>query len=146
MSLFKSQLENACRLHAVKLQPPLDEGEIVRQLSALAAPSGEMLDFFRYTNGLEKEWFKVFPLEDKTNVKRTWDSIQRANDHLKSSFLSDHRELFERFLVFASIGGGNCALIDRTDGTLWYQDQGLHQTDMSLIDFIEIELKEVSEH
>lgn len=47
-------------------------------------------------------------------------------------------DLLRRFLVFADIGSGFAAL-DRSDGSIWFQEVGddLFQTDLSFWEFVE---------
>jgi hypothetical protein len=48
-------------------------------------------------------------------------------------------DLLARFLTFADIGNG-VALLDRTDGTIWFtesHDDEIHQIDLTLPEFIQ---------
>lgn len=86
----------------------------------------------------------MLPIYDDADVRRTWDSVQRANDPRLTSFLAQDAELLRRFLVFAGLNAGGCAVIDRADGSLWYEEQDeLHQTSLTLPTFIETCLREV---
>jgi hypothetical protein len=131
--------------HQVRVRTPLSVEEIDRQLAALKVEISDLREFYLLTNGLDKEWFQIFPLVDAANIKKTWESLSRANTLGETPYLRNHPELLERFLVFASISGGNCAVLDRTDQSIWFQEDGLHQTDFSLYEFIETELREVAE-
>ena len=52
----------------------------------------------------------------------------------------------KRFVVFAEIGTGTCAVYDKRDGTIWYEEDGqLNQTDLSFEEFIETCVIEASE-
>ncbi|UUZ48783.1 SMI1/KNR4 family protein [Massilia sp. B-10] len=105
----------------------------------------ELLELYEVTNGLEYEWFKVLPIHDEKNVKRTWDSLEKANRSDSSRFNVDDGFL-GTYLVFAEIGAGACAAFDRRDGTIWYEDEDeLHQTDLDLAGFLEASLKEVDD-
>ena len=96
------------------------------------------------SNGLEGDVFKLLPLFDERDAKTTWDSIERANDPAVSRFLDRDQSLLARFIVFADIGGGRCALFGRDDHAIWYEDDDeLCQTDFSLDAFIEASLKEL---
>ena len=145
MSNLSSKFGALLETYNVRVQTPVPVDEVERQLAQLNANFPDLREFYAFTNGLDKDWFRVFPLEDKSNLKKTWDSLGRANDPAKTRYLREHAELLDSFLVFAEISGGNCALLDRNDKSIWYQDQGLHQTDMSLIDFLQAEFLEVSE-
>ena len=102
--------------------------------------------FYRTTNGLRYEWFNVLPVEQKNDIKHTWDGIKRANNVSTSKFQGFTPELLKRFLIVAEIGGGYCACICRDDGSLWFEDaDGIHQTDLTFAEFLETTLREVAE-
>jgi len=143
MSAIETQIARLMNHHGVKRLTPLALGRIREVSDRLGPVPNDLVEFFSLTNGLVHEWFRVLPLEDATNPKRTWDSIERANDPSTTRFLDGDRDLLERFLVFAEIGGGNCAMIDRTDMSIWYEEDDLHQTDMTLVEFLEVEFREV---
>lgn len=106
----------------------------------------DLWDFYARTNGLDSGWLKVLPLADATTIKRTWDSLQRANDPSKTAYFGGDEELLHRFLIFAALDAVRCAAFDRSDGTIWYEEDGeLQQTDLNLSDFIELCLREVRE-
>jgi hypothetical protein len=106
----------------------------------------DLLNLYVHCNGLRREWLNIFPIEDRCRIKITWDSLQRNNDINKTVYLGRDKELLSRFLVFATIGGGECAVIDRTDGSIWYEEAGnICRTELSLADFIDISLQEVTE-
>lgn len=103
----------------------------------------ELDAFYKITNGLAAGSFKILPIEDETDKKRTWDSLQRANDVRTTRFLGRSVQMLESFIVFADIGVGRAAAISRSDGSIWYEDDGeLRQTDLSLEAFIETSLRE----
>lgn len=145
MSQLTQKLSSLMRHHRVRVLRPLALEEIDRQLEALRVDMADLREFYSVTNGLEKDWFQMFPLTDTANIKKTWNSLSRANTPGQTLYLRDHPELLERFLVLASISGGNCALLDRTDLSIWFQAGGLHQTNLSLYEFIETEFREVEE-
>ena len=93
---------------------------------------------YEISNGLRGEGLILLPVARPTDLKRTWDSIQRANDPEHSRFLQWDLGLLEQFLVVADIGGESCAAVARIDGSFWYEDdEGFHQTTLSLEEFIE---------
>ena len=145
MSIFKDKLENLLLTFRIKKNKPISTTNISSVLSQLGPVPEELIEFYEVTNGLSYGWFKVLPIEDKLNIKKTWDSIQKANELQKSKYLDGNDELFKRFLIFCVIGGGNVAMIDRNDFSIWYEEDDLHQTDFSLFEFIETEFKEVQE-
>lgn len=130
--------------YSLKLLPPVSKNSIEEAVNSLCL-SQDFIELYGVTNGLTFEWFRLLPIRDDSNVKSTWDSIQKANDTELSKFVVDE-EFLERFVVFAEIGGGACAVFDKTDGSIWYEEDGdLNQTDLSLGEFIETCLREVSD-
>ena len=104
----------------------------------------DLKDLYAITNGLTYEWFDLLPIENLKDIKNTWNSLQRANNITKTNFFERDEGLLNQFYIIASIGGGNCACINKNDSTIWFEDdEGIHQTDMSLIEFIETCLKGV---
>jgi hypothetical protein len=114
--------------------------------AALKRLPPELEGLYRVTNGLSANAFKILPIEDPADTKRTWDGICRANDPRATRFLARSSELLDRFIVFADIGVGRAAAIDRTEGSIWYEEEGqLKQTDLSLCDFVEASLREIAD-
>jgi hypothetical protein len=119
--------------------------EVVRRAEVELKMSGELVSFYQSCNGLVLEWFTVLPIEDPTDIKHTWDGLTRANDPRKSRFIDDE-EFLKRFLIFAALDAGRCAVIDRNDNSIWYEEGDLfHRFTSDLAAFIEIALKEVTE-
>ena len=99
----------------------------------------ELAAFYRLANGLESRSFKIFPLFDTARPKKTWESLQRINSAATTNALQGDENLLSRFLVFADIGNGY-AMIDRTNGTIWFEephDPNVKQTDFSFREFVE---------
>ncbi len=141
------QIEILRAKYGFSTKKPLSDDILTSRLKSLGVESLDGIEFYRNTNGMTYEWFEVFPLYDKQNLKNTWNSLERINDPEHSSYLKGYpSEVRSRFLVFASIGGDGCALIDRNDSSIWFEEnEELHQTDLSLMEFIEMMCKEVSE-
>jgi hypothetical protein len=118
--------------------------EQVRQLDQQVGPlAADLCALYRVTNGVTLGSFRIFPVFDASDVKGTWDSIQRANEASTTRFLGRDEHLLTRFLVFAEVGGGDCAAIDRSDNSIWYEESDeLRQTDFEIFEFIEAALKE----
>ncbi|MCP3994788.1 MAG: SMI1/KNR4 family protein [bacterium] len=124
--------------------PPVDPNRLSEASSALRIPRS-LQELYRACNGLELEWFRLFPLEDQGNLKRTWDSLERANDHQIARFLGGNKGLLDRFLVFASMAVDSCACLERETGAIWYQAaEKLHDTDFVLNEFIASSLREAA--
>jgi hypothetical protein len=103
----------------------------------------ELWGLLLVTNGLSRDTFRVLPVESSRDIKRTWDSIQRANDPKRTRFFEWDRSLLGRFLVSAEIGGGQCAAFERASNAIWYEDdQGFNETTLDLTGFIELGLRE----
>lgn len=106
----------------------------------------DIFGLYSVTNGLSLDPVEVFPIEDPKDVRNTWRGVRRVNDPSTTSNLGGDQDLLKRFFVFAHIGGGCCAAIDREDGSLWYEEAGeFHQTTLSTAEFIDACLKEASE-
>lgn len=145
MSTFKDKLEKLLADYGVKKIRPISKPGVSTALGELGSVPNELKELYQITNGLSYGWFRVFPIEDKSNIKRTWDSIQKANNPQTSKYLDGNDELLGRFLAFCEIGGGNVAVIDRNDFSIWFEEDELHQTDLSLYEFIETTFREVKE-
>lgn len=126
----------------LELGPPaaadvLDETE--RQVGRLPA---ELRALLASANGVTCRSFRILSAYDQKYPKKTWDSIQRANDAKKTQALAGDPALLERFLVFADIGGGFAAW-DRSTGTIWYEEKGdqeLKETDLTFEQFVRMML------
>ena len=100
------------------------------------------------TNGLSGESFRFLPVETETDVKRTWDSLQRANsEKTKFPFFQTDSSLLRRFVVVAQLEGLCVIAYDRANNTFWYEeDDELHQLESDLPGLINALLEEESEH
>lgn len=143
MKAFEDRLNELLRFYNVAIIKPVSETIIRAVLDSIGPVPDELYRFYKHTNGLVFEWLTIFPIEDRTNIKRTWNSIQKANDINKSVYLGKNGDLFNRFVIIAEISAGNCAVVDRNDFSIWFEEDGLHQTNLSLIEFIDLSLKEV---
>ena len=142
---WKEKISQWKSLYEVKTLNPVSLEKIQTVLEELNLELPVLREFYGISNGLMLEWFKILPIENPDDIKRTWDSVTRANDPEHSRFGVDEQFL-ARFFVFADMGGNTCAAIDRQDGTIWYEENDeLQQTDLSLADFIELSLKETQE-
>jgi hypothetical protein len=143
--------------HTNKIKNILDkyDVEVWAPLPLMSNEILEMLDgekllclkkFYEITNGIEADYFCILPLYDECNPKKTWDSLERANNFLTTKFNVPDADFLRRFLIFAEIGGLCVALLDREDGSIWYEDQtSYHQTDLSFEEFLDGMLSEVFE-
>ena len=142
--MWKETIKSIARSYDVELEPPLDEKSI-RLVTEELELGEEFIDLYSATNGLSLGWFRVLPIQDSVRIKKTWDGLQRANDPKTSKYELDE-EFLGRFVVFAETGPGECAVWDKTDGTIWYEEgEEYHQTNLSLKKFVELCLREVTE-
>jgi hypothetical protein len=141
---FIKSLEAVLSRYGVPKLSPLPTNQVKTVLGDCGPVPTELVELYSITNGLTCEWFRILPMESKSQIRRTWDSLERANDPSRSRYLNADRELLRKFLVVADIGFGECAAIRRNDFSIWYQEgEELLHTRMSLLDFIERCLKEV---
>ena len=135
-------LEILTRKFDCKIFPPTNEKDII-SAEALIGPFPKILkDLYEITNGIEADNFRFLPVFNNNNIKLTWDSINRANNVNDTKF-SLNKELLDRFIIFAEIGALHCAFMDKKDETIWFEDdEGYHQTDLQLEEFITICLKD----
>ncbi|MBS0271541.1 MAG: SMI1/KNR4 family protein [Proteobacteria bacterium] len=143
--LIKWQEEYDC-----DLMPPARRELIEEAKKELSPFPPELEEFYSLTNGLSCDWFSILPIEDPKDIKKTWDGIKRANIKDTTKFLNDYIEAYPNFLndflIFADIGGMECAVFKKKNFSIWYQDaEGLNQTNLNLKEFIHTVLREVQE-
>ena len=143
MNEWRHFLSNWQAIVEIDLFSPASEESIRRVRTDVEKLPVALEELYRVTNGIRAGTFKVLPIADKSDIARTWDSIERANNPASSRFLGRSKELLSRFIVFADIGAGRAGASDRTDGSIWFQANGeLCQTDFDLKSFVEANLKE----
>ena len=124
----------------VELGPPASEDLIVRAEASIGPlPEASSRGFLLQSNGLVCRSFCMYPVFDPAR-REAWESIQRANDPGATRALAADAELLKRFLVFADIGDGFSA-IDRSDGTIWFEEGGgesFDQVDLAFREFIKV--------
>jgi len=121
------------------LFPPAAAESLVEVEKTVGQLPDELRDLLRRSNGLVCRSFRLYSAFDREKPKKTWESLQRANDPAKTHALGGDRELLGRFLVFADIGGGH-ALFERSSGSIWFEeppDDQVRQTDLGLREFVE---------
>lgn len=117
--------------------------ELEKQLGGIPA---DLKTFYMVSNGLFNDWFFIFPIEDPSNIKKTWESISKANKQGETKYLNGDSRLLEEFLIFSDISGGNSAAFNKNDNSIWFEeDSELYQTDLTLAEFIEGMLEEASD-
>ena len=132
--------------YALHVRSPARQEALQEAINQIGNLPDDLSALYQCSNGLSLHWFTVLPLYDSADVKHTWNSLQRANNPQTTRFLEADETLIRRFIVFASLDAGRCAVIDRSDSSLWYEEEDqLHQTSMPLREFIETCLREVTE-
>jgi hypothetical protein len=124
----------------VELLAPAAPGVISEAERSVGELPRELKAVLEQANGVVCRSFRLYSAFDRGQPKKTWESIQRANDPVSARALGGDRELLTRFLVFADIGGG-FAVWDRTGSFIWFEEAGdeeLRQTDLSFREFIEM--------
>lgn len=140
---WSSLLDKWSSTFALKRFPPANEKALAIASEHVSGLPAQLEALYHESNGLVAGPFKILPIEERTDARRTWDSLSRANDVRHSRFLGRSPQLLGRFLVFSDIGAGRAGAIDRTDGSIWFEEEGtLRQTDLSLDRFIEMNLME----
>jgi hypothetical protein len=123
---------------ALKTLPPASPAVLAATELAVGPLPAPLRQLLAVSNGLRCGRIRVFSAFDERLPKKTWESVQRANDPEKTRALGRSPELLRRFLVFADVG--NCYLLwDRTDGTVWYdrvRDADIHRTCVGLLDVL----------
>ena len=110
--------------------------EVVERILAELGLGSDFTEFYKNMNGLNYGWFKILPISNPDDIKRTWDSLEKANNANSSKFTVEEPFL-DRFVVFAEIGAGKFAAYDKSDGSIWFEsEQELHQTNLGLGKFI----------
>lgn len=90
---------------------------------------GELREMLSVSNGLACRSFRLLSAFESHNPKKTWECVQRANRVDQTDALGGDPGLLKRFLVFSYIGNG-WACIDRTDGSVWYEDRSKEDTSL----------------
>jgi hypothetical protein len=117
---------------------PAPEDAIAAAESIVGPVAPEQRELYSIANGLSCRSFRLFPVFVESAARKTWDSIQRANN--PTDAFSGDVSLLKRFLVFADIGNG-FAMIDRTDGSLWFEEANsddLRQTDLDFRGLVDL--------
>lgn len=113
-----------------ELSPPASTAAIQNADAAQVLIPESLKAFYDVSNGLSCNWFSIFPVEDASRVKQTWDGIVRNNQKYNNAPPG--------FVLFATLGEGNMAYIKLDDESIWFDEpEGLAQTDLTLAEFIQ---------
>ena len=118
---MKNELQKQSENHGFQIEAlaPLDFRS--EAFNTLEMPEA-LRQFYNITNGITHGWFRIPPIYDPNQTKKTWDSIQRLNDPNTSKYLSGETEFLKRFLVFAELSGPDYGVFDKGDGSIWYSE------------------------
>ena len=128
--------------YGIRISPPVNE-EVLEHLNAsIGELPKDLNNLYKLTNGLEGETFKILSILNPKDPSNTWDSIERANQ-LDSSRFSINPEILNRFIIFSEIGSNYAGLIEKETHKIWFEDEeGWHETDLSITEFIEALIKD----
>ncbi len=124
------------RCPEVDLLPPGPASVLDRAEHEVGTLPDELRDFLRQANGMNCRSFRLLSAFDERLPKKTWESLQRANNPATARALGGDPELLSRFLVFADIGNG-FAFFDRADGSIWFQESGEDEAAQTTLSFQE---------
>lgn len=97
----------------------------------------DLKKFYSISNGLELNSWRILPIYDEQNIKRTWDSIERANNIKDTKFAVDE-SMLKNFVIFSEIRGGKCVLYSKETKAIWFETEDEYvETDLTLWEFIE---------
>jgi hypothetical protein len=130
----------------IETQGPASAEAIAFASESVGALPPELADFYSVSNGLECRSFRLLPVLDQSmrkTLRKTWNSIQRANAPATAEALGRDEGLLSRFLVFADIGDGY-AFFDRRTGKIWFEELGqdeVSETELTFREFVELMVK-----
>jgi len=143
---WTDKLEELIHRYPIKVREGIDETILSEAEGAVGELPNDLRSLYKVTNGLRYEWFNFLPIERRTDITETWDGMKRANNKQTTKFFGGSKDLLDRFIIIAEIGAGYCACINRHDGSIWFQDTDrMHQTNLTLSEFLETTLREVAE-
>lgn len=141
---IESELKNIIKIYKIDTYQPVLEKQIENFEEKNGPLPADLKMLYEIINGLDFESFRVLPFFDATDKKRTWDSLERANDKLLTKFNVDESFL-DNFLIFSEIGGMQIAVFDKQEHAIWFEDaEGYHKTNLTLIEFISGMCEEIS--
>jgi hypothetical protein len=95
----------------------------------------ELKEIYSFTNGFFTPTLDLLPIFDKNNMKKTWDSINRANSEKTSFDFSS--KWFDHLCIFARFSGAFALAFDKNDFSWWIEyPDGMHQKKSNLRDFL----------
>jgi len=102
----------------------------------------DFINFYSLTNGLSLQWLTILPNSEVPAAP--FITLREANDVTRTPYLGANDDLLSRFAVFADIGGGSVAAVEKSNGIIWHEEDGeLVQTTLDLESFILTCLREM---
>jgi hypothetical protein len=114
--------------------------ELVHSFEKTTAKFPEDLKkLYMFTNGFFSSTLELLPIFDKSNIKCTWDSINRTIDFDTKGFAYNHSNMSD-FCVFGRLSPPNNAIAYKKDNkALCFEgDDEIIETSFNLRDFIAI--------
>lgn len=128
------------------ISAPVNEAVITNSELKVGEIPTVLKEFYKISNGIEAESFRILPLYDSLAPKKTWDSIERANNPQTSKFSLD-RNLLSKFFIFCELQANHCVFMDKEDNSIWYEDdKGYHKTDFLFDELLKALIKEESQN
>lgn len=82
----------------------------------------DLIMFYEETNGILGESFKILPFYDQKYPKKTWDSIERANNLETTKFLINSKVLKD-FIIIGNLTGLSALMVSKKDQSLWFEEK-----------------------
>ncbi len=145
MTDWKASIDQWRARHAVRTLRALSRPVVERASADLGSFPTDLLVLYLCTNGLSKDAFVIFSIADDSDPKRTWNSVQRANRQGQTEVLVGYEtDVTSRFLVIGQVAYERGALVERSTGALWFEDdEKLVHTNHSLEPFIDACLRDI---
>jgi hypothetical protein len=99
----------------------------------------DLKKLYMFTNGFLSPTLELLPIFDKSNAKRTWDSINRTIDSDTRGFAYNHNNMSD-FCVFGRLSPPNNAIAYKKNNEIlcFEADDRIIETSFNLKDFIAI--------
>lgn len=134
MESFLKRFAKYCDMDISFVKPVSDELIQNFEKTVTVLPE-DLKQLYTVTNGFFSVYIDVLPILDRNNIKRTWDSIEKANSSNTKFLVSS--ELLEHFCIFAQVRSNvaQALLFSKDMYDYFYQDMNdnkVKPADMSL--------------
>ena len=138
LSFWKNKIDLWQKNYNCKTLPPVPKDVLENLEKQIGYIPKDLKDFYKVTNGLFCENFYILPIEDYQNIKKTWESINRANNQEMTPYLNANPDLLKKFIIFSDIGFLQACAFNRENNSIWFEEDGeLYETNLNLGQFIE---------